>query len=177
VIWLIAIALGLVFGLVTGGSITRLSRLSFRWPWLIIAVIVIREAVLLTPLGKVAGARYVYVAALLAIIVWVAWHSARVRAIWLVAVGAALNVIVIVANDARMPVAPELAGAVLPRTNPGLYTLMGSQTNLNILGDWIKLGPIPEAYSIGDVLIAVALAIVVFLAVRNPPPYKELSPP
>ena len=176
-IWLIAIALGLVFGLVTGGSIGRLSKLSFRWPWLIIAVVLIRQALLLTPLGRVAGARYIYVAALLAIIAWVLWHSARVRGIWLIAAGAALNVIVIVANNARMPVAPELAGAVLPRTNPGLYTLMGSQTNLNILGDWIRLGPIPEAYSVGDVLIALALAIVVFLAVRNPPPYKELTPP
>lgn len=176
-VWLIAIALGLVFGLVTGGSIGRLSKLSFRWPWLIIAVVLIRQALLLTPLGRVAGARYIYVAALLAIIAWVVWHSARVRGIWLVAAGAALNVIVIVANNARMPVAPELAGAVLPRTNPGLYTLMGSQTNLNILGDWIRLGPIPEAYSVGDVLIALALAIVVFLAVRNPPPYKELTPP
>ena len=176
-IWLIAIALGLVFGLITGGSIGRLSKLSFRWPWLIIAVVVIRQAVLLTPLGRVAGARYVYVAALLAIIVWVGWHSTRVRGIWLVAVGAALNVVVIVANNARMPVAPELAGAILPRSNPGLYTVMGPQTNLNILGDWIKLSLIPEAYSIGDVLIAVGLAIVVFLAVRNPPPYKELSPP
>ena len=176
-IWLIAIALGLVFGLVTGGSIGRLSKLSFRWPWLIIAVVLIRQALLLTPLGRVAGARYIYVAALLAIIAWVLWHSARVRGIWLIAAGAALNLIVIVANNARMPVAPELAGAVLPRTNPGLYTLMGSQTNLNILGDWIRLGPIPEAYSVGDVLIALALAIVVFLAVRNPPPYKELTPP
>ena len=176
-IWLIAIALGLVFGLVTGGQITRLSRLSFRWPWLIVAVVVIRQAVLLTPLGAVAGARYIYVSALLAIIAWVVWHSRRVRGIWLVAAGAALNVIVIVANNARMPVAPELAGSALPRANPGLYTLMGSQTNLNILGDWIRLGPIPEAYSPGDVLIAVGLAIVVFLAVRNPPPYKELSPP
>ena len=176
-IWLIAIALGLVFGLVTGGSIGRLSKLSFRWPWLIVAVVLIREAVLLTPLGKVAGARYIYVAALLAIIAWVVWHSARVRGIWLVAAGAALNLIVIVANNARMPVAPELAGAVLPRSNPGLYTLMGSQTNLNILGDWIRLGPIPEAYSVGDVLIALGLAIVVFLAVRNTPPYKELTPP
>jgi uncharacterized protein DUF5317 len=176
-LWLIAIAIGLVFGLVTGGSIGRLSKLSFRWPWLIIAVLVIRQAVLLTPLGTVAGARYVYVVALLAIIAWGAWHFSRVRGIWLVAAGTALNVIVIVANGARMPVAPELAGNVLQQTNPGLYTAMGSQTNLNILGDWIRLGPIPEAYSPGDVLIALGLAIVVFLAVRNPPPYKELSPP
>ena len=174
---MIAIAIGLGFGLVTGGSIGRVSQLRFRWPWLIIAVVLIREAVLLTPLGRVDGARYIYVAALVAIIAWVAWHSARVRGIWLVAVGAALNVIVIVANNARMTVAPELAGAILPRTNPGLYTVMGPQTNLNFLGDWIKLTPIPEAYSVGDVLIAVGLAIVVFLAVRNPPPYKELSPP
>jgi hypothetical protein len=37
---------------------------------------------------------------------------------------------------------------------------------------------VPETYSPGDVLIGLGLAIVVFLAVRNPRPYRsELTPP
>jgi hypothetical protein len=99
-----------------------------------------------------------------------------VRGIWLISAGAALNLIVIVANRGRMPVAPELAASMARRTTVGQYTVMGSQTNLNILGDWIKLVQIPEAYSIGDVLIAVGLAIVVFLAIRNPEPRNESEP-
>jgi hypothetical protein len=117
------------------------------------------------------------VVALATIVAWTAWHFNRVRGIWLISAGAALNLIVILANQGRMPVAPELATSMGGRTTVGQYTIMGSQTNLNILGDWIKLGPIPQAYSLGDVLIAVGLAIVVFLAVRNPTPYKELTPP
>jgi hypothetical protein len=176
-LWLFALVLGLVFGLLTGGSLTNFARIRFRWPWVILAVIVIREAVLLTPLNAVQGAQYLYVVALAAIIAWTVWHVGRIRGILLVAIGAASNLLVIVANGARMPVAPELAGPLVQRGNIGQYTLMGSGTNLNLLGDWIKLTPLPEAYSPGDVLIAVGLAIVVFLAARNPGAYKELTPP
>src|SRR5438034_3589589 len=80
-------------------------------------------------------------------------------------------------NGAHMPVAPELAGSLIQRGNLGQYTVMSSATHLNLLGDWIKLGPLPDAYSIGDVLIAIGLAIVVFLAVRNPGAHKELTRP
>jgi Family of unknown function (DUF5317) len=176
-IWIGAAVLGAVFGQLTGGKVTNLARIRFRWPWVVIAVIAIRAIVLLTPLNSVEGAQYLYVVALAAIVAWTAWHVKRVRGIWVISAGAALNLIVILANGGRMPVAPELATSMAGRSTVGQYTIMGSQTNLNILGDWIKLGPIPQAYSFGDVLIALGIAIVVFLAVRNPTPYKELSPP
>jgi hypothetical protein len=176
-IWLFAIALGLVFGLATGGKLTNLGRVRFRWPWIVVAVILVRFLVLATPLNRVEGAQYLYVLALAVIVGWTAWHVNRVRGIWLISAGAALNLIVILANGGRMPVAPELATAMGGRTTVGQYTLMGSQTNLNILGDWIKLGPISQAYSLGDVLIAVGLAIVVFLAIRNPIADEGVSPP
>ena len=176
-IWLVAAVLGAVFGLLTGGKLTNLARIQFRWPWVVVAVIAVRAIVLITPLNSIEGAQYLYAVALATIVAWTAWHFNRVRGIWLISAGAALNLIVILANQGRMPVAPELATSMGGRTTVGQYTIMGSQTNLNILGDWIKLGPVPQAYSLGDMLIAVGLAIVVFLAVRNPTPYKELSPP
>ena len=138
---------------------------------------VVRESVVLTPLGRVDGARYAYVLALAAIVAWTIWQFDRVRGIWLITAGAALNLLVIVVNGARMPVAPEFAVALLRRGNVGQYTVMGSGTQLNLLGDWVSLYPSPEVYSPGDVLIALGLAIVVFLAVRNPSVYKELTPP
>jgi len=177
VIWLGAIVLGAAFGLATGGKLTNLGKVRFRWPWVVVAVIVVRFLVLSTPLNSVEGAQYLYVLALAVIVGWTAWHLIRVRGIWLISAGAALNLIVILANRGRMPVAPELATSMAGRTTVGQYTVMGSQTNLNILGDWIKLGPIPEAYSLGDVLIAIGLAIVVFLAIRNPRAYEGVSPP
>jgi hypothetical protein len=43
---------------------------------------------------------------------------------------------------------------------------MRPDTNLNFLADWISIGPIPEAYSPGDLVIAIGIALVVFLGVR-----------
>jgi len=176
-LWLGAIVLGVAFGLLTGGRLTNLGKVRFRWPWVVLGVIVVRFLVLATPLNAVEGAQYLYVLALAAIVAWTAWHVRRLRGIWLISLGALLNLIVILANGGRMPVAPELAGSMGGRATLGQYTVMGSHTNLNFLGDWIRLGPAPEAYSLGDVLIGVGLAIVVFLAIRNPSAYEGVSPP
>ena len=167
-LWLVAIALGLVVGLVAGGSIDSFSRVRFRWPLVLLAAAVIREAVLLTPLNRVDAMRYVYVVALAAIVVWTIWHFDLLPGVWLVTVGGALNLLVIGVNGARMPVAPALAGSLLSRGAIAQYTVMGPGTNLSALGDWISVPPFPEAYSVGDVVIAAGLALVVFFITRRP---------
>ena len=167
-LWLVAIALGLVVGLVTGGSIDNFSRVRFRWPVVLIIAVVIREAVLLTPLNRFDAMRFVYLVALAAIVVWTIWHFRLLPGVWLVTVGGALNLLVIGVNDARMPVAPALAGSLLGRGEIAQYTLMGPGTNLSALGDWISVPPFPEAYSPGDVVIAAGLALVIFFITRRP---------
>jgi hypothetical protein len=166
-LWLVAIALGLVVGLVTGGSIDNFSRVRFRWPLVVLGAVVIRETVLLTPLNHVEGAQYAYVLTLAAIVAWTIWHFDLLPGVWLVTAGGALNLLVIGVNNARMPVAPALAGSLLRRGEIAQYTLMGAGTNLNSLGDWISVPPFPEAYSPGDVVIAAGLALVVFLMTRR----------
>jgi hypothetical protein len=168
VLWLVAIVLGLAVGLVTGGSIDNFSRVRFRWPAVLLGAVVIREAVLLTPLNHVDGAQYVYLAALAAIVAWTIWHFDLVPGVWLVSVGGALNLLVIGVNGARMPVAPALAGSLLRRGEIGQYVLMGPATNLNALGDWISVPRLPEAYSPGDIVVAAGLAFVVFFLTRGP---------
>ena len=175
-LFLIPIVVGLGLGLLAGGKLENLTRLQFRWPWVVVGAVLVREVILLTPLNTVEGVQYAYLVALVVIVAWTNWHWRSVRGIWIVSIGAALNVLVIAANGARMPVAPAVAGVLARRGTIGQYTLMGPSTNLNPLGDWIRIPPAPGVYSIGDVLIAVGLAIVVFLALRNPRPYKELSP-
>ena len=174
-----AIVLGLVFGLLTGGRLENVARLRFRRPWLLIGAVLVREVILLTPLGAYDGARFAYVAALIVILTWTVLHWPIARGVWLASAGILLNLVVIVVNGERMPVAPDLAGSLLTRGPIGQYTVMGATTRLNLLGDWIAFYPVREAYSPGDVLIAIGLAIVVFSAARNPRPYreKELTPP
>jgi hypothetical protein len=165
---LAALLIGLVAGIVTGGKLGNLANLSFRWPWLVVAALVVREATIVSPLSRIEGVQYVYAAALTALIAWTIWHVRRLRGAWLVAVGAALNLIVVMANGARMPVAPVLAGSLVQRGHAGQYVVMGSGTNLNWLSDWIGVpGPLGGAYSPGDVAVALGIAFVAFFATRQ----------
>jgi len=173
---LVPLVAGLLIGVATGGKLGNLAHLRFRWPWFVLAVLVIREAVLLTPLNRIDGVQYVYVAALAALVAWTALHIKHVPGVWVVTAGAALNLVVILANGARMPVAPALAGVLVQRGHVGQYVLMSSNTNLNWLADWIGFPwPVRGAYSPGDLLIAVGIGIVTLLAVVLPPAGAKLE--
>jgi hypothetical protein len=165
VLLLAALVLGLAAGLFTGGRLANVSNLSFRWPWFVIAALVVREATVYSPLAGIEGVQYVYVAALAMLVAWTGWHIQRVRAVWIVAVGALVNLIVVVANGARMPVAPALAGSLVQRGHVGQYVVMGPATNLNWLADWIRAPG--GAYSPGDAVVAIGIAVVAFLATRQ----------
>jgi len=165
---LVALVIGLLAGIATGGKLGNVANLSIRWPWLVVAALVVREAAILSPLSGVDGVQYLYVAALAALVAWTAWHATRLRGAWIVAIGAGLNLLVVIVNGARMPVATELAGRLLERGHIGQYVVMGSGTNMGWLGDWIGVpGPLGGAYSPGDVVIAIGIAAVAFFATRQ----------
>ncbi len=171
-LWIGALGIGLVAGFASGGRIDNLARLRFRWPWLVVAVLIVREAGLVTPLRNVDGIQYVYAAALAALVAWTVWQIPRIAGIGLVTAGSALNLLVIAANGGRMPVAADLAGSLAQLGHIGQYTLMSSNTQLNWLADWIALpGTIgrllPEAYSPGDVIVAIGIGVIVALAMRS----------
>jgi Family of unknown function (DUF5317) len=172
VLWIGALGIGLVAGFASGGRVDNLARLRFRWPWLIVAVLIVREAGLVTPLRNVDGIQYVYASALAALVAWTVWQIPRIAGIWLVTAGSALNLLVISANGGRMPVAVNLAGSLAQRGHLGQYTLMSPSTQLNQLADWIALpGPfgrfLSEAYSPGDVIVAIGIGVIVALAMRS----------
>ncbi len=188
-LWLLAIVAGLLLGIAGGGILSNLARLKFRWPWVLLAAVLVREVVVFSPLSRIDGAQYVYVVSLGVIVLWTVWHLKSLPGVWLVTAGGLLNLIVVVANAGRMPVAPDLArtelgGALIQRGHIGQYTLMGPDTHLNVLGDWISLHPLPTAFSPGDLLIAAGIALVILLATRRQReserkanPYSDLTPP
>lgn len=174
-LWLLAMLLGLVLGLGAGGRLGNLARLRFQWPWLVVAAVVVRAAIEVTPLNRVEGAQYVYLLALLAIVAWTVWHVRLLPGVWLVSAGGLLNLLVIAANGARMPVASQYAGSLLQRGHVGQYTLMTPSTQLNALGDWISLSPFPGVYSPGDLLVALGLALVLLVATHREPETDGLA--
>ena len=167
-VWLAAVAIGLIGGVVGGGKIENLVHLRFRWPWFVVAALIVRVSVVLTPLNRVDGIQYVYAATLAALVAWTVWQIDRTPGIWLVTAGAALNLLVIAANAGRMPVAPEIGGSLVQRGQIGQYTLMSQGTHLNWLADWIvlRLGPV-EIYSAGDLVVALGIAVLIAWAMRS----------
>ena len=131
-LFLFAIFLGIVAGLLTGGKLGNLGRIRFRWPWLVVLAVLVRGAVLLTPLNRVEGAQYVYVLSLAAIGAWTAVHWRRLPGVWMVTVGSALNLLVIVANGGRMPVGhvlrtSQLAQKSFPRNADNQWPIIQSK--------------------------------------------------
>jgi hypothetical protein len=174
VLWPLAIAFGVALGLAGGGNLSNLARLKFRWPLVLVAAVLLRYVVIFTPLSRVEGAQYAYAASLAVIVLWTVWHLRLLPGVWLVTLGGALNLIVVLANGGRMPVdatlaASQLGGILAQRGHIGQYTVMGPDTHLGFLGDWLSLGPLPEAYSPGDLLIAMGIALVILISLHRIP--------
>lgn len=168
---------GLVVGLLTGGDLRNLLQRRLRWPLVVIAAFVIRELEVRTPLGSAAWGPAIFALSLAVLLAWAAWHHDRLPGIWLVVVGIGMNLLVVMVNGGRMPVA--LAAAHLgpaqlrDQGTFAQYALAGPDTHLGWLGDWIVLPPpigllFPQAYSPGDMVSVVGFAVVFFLATRPP---------
>jgi len=163
--------LGCVAGVALGGKLSKWSTIRLRWPWVVILTMLIRVAVAGTPLGRVDWLRYVYVASLVALIAWTLWNVDRLFGIWLVSIGSTMNLIVIAANDFRMPVVQSAAGRLVELGQHGQYTVMDSSTRLPWLADWVLVPGwwLGGVFSPGDVLIGVGLGVVAFVVTRHSP--------
>lgn len=172
---LISPLLGLALGLALGGRLGRLADVRLAWWPVVPLALVVKELGVLGPLAASPAAPAVYVVSLAALTAWIFLHRRRLPCIWPLLAGVGLNLVVVVANLGRMPVRAALAhrGPTQLATQGawGQYELAGPATRLNWLGDTIalpgRLGAVfPEAYSAGDLVVAVGLFITLFLLVR-----------
>jgi hypothetical protein len=168
---------GIVLGLLMGGSLTSWERVRFRWPWVILVALLAKAAATYTPLSTIDAVRYVYVLFLLVLIGWTLLHVRWLPGVWLVTAGAACNLVVILANGARMPVSAS-SGYVPRHSGLGVYVIADTTTRLNWLGDWIGLPAwLGGATSPGDFLIALGVGAVAFSATRRATPRSKLDEP
>jgi hypothetical protein len=172
---LYAVVAGLLIGLATGGSLSRLGDLRFRWAPLIALGMVGQLLLFSTSLGGALGdaAPAAYVLSNVLVLVAVLRNLA-IPGLALVFIGGAANLITIVANGGYMPVSPEAIVAMgrLPKegySNSRLVdgVVLGPLTDIFAMPTWI---PLANVFSVGDALIGIGAAIAVVAAMHGRAP-------
>lgn len=174
---LYAIAAGLLAGAVAGGRIAALADLNIRWLGVAVVGLAFQFLLFLPIVAERVGdlGPVLYVGSTLAVFAALL-RNLSLPGLPVVALGAALNLLAIIANGGAMPSDPAawlaLTGtAAVPTDDFSNSALMGPGTALPWLGDVFLLPrPIPFAnvFSIGDVLIAVGIAWCVARSMRQP---------
>jgi hypothetical protein len=170
---LYAVVVGIVVGYALGGRLERIGSVGVRWPWLAFAALAVQVVLFLPRVGDALGpaAPAVYVASSLAVLV-VILANVRIPGVALIAAGAASNLAAILANGGSMPASPD-ALASLGWTDGAGYSnsvvrpdaVLAPLTDVFALPAWL---PLANVFSVGDVLIAVGLAVAIAWAMRRP---------
>lgn len=181
-IFLFAVVFGILLGYALRGRVSHLASLKLRALWLVLASLVIQFLIfpLFTPEPIIPfGTAVLHAVSYVLVFVWLVLNV-RVRAISAIGGGAALNMVVVLANGGFMPASVAalrwagLTGAaeILGRGEAyGNLVRMDATTRLNFLGDAIPLPhwiPFATAISAGDVLIAAGLVWLIVRGMRSP---------
>jgi hypothetical protein len=181
----VAVLLGVAAGYGLGGRLGNLSDMHLRHTWLVIASIV-PQLVIFTPLGEgiddtVSVAIHLVTYVLLLVFVVL---NRRDPGITFAGVGVVANALVIFANGGYMPASPralDYAGFVATSQTHYNSAVADHGVRLLVLGDvmatpdWIPF--VANVFSVGDVLIAIGVAIVIAQGMRGPAPARAVRLP
>lgn len=176
-----AIPIGIVTGLLVGGSLGNLAAFRFRWAALVVAGLVVQVGLFTSTGDQVAGSAgpAIYVASTAAVFVAVL-RNIRLPGMWIVALGSLSNLAAIIANGGAMPADPgALAIAGLDGAGEHTNSVVLAEPALRPLTDifgipaWL---PFANVFSVGDVLIGVGVVIVIAAVMRRPPQPGQAAP-
>ncbi len=152
---------GFAAGVAFGGDWRRLATLTLRlWPILAVAA-GLRLLGVLIPVAPLA----VYFAGLAGVAI-VALANWRIPGAALIAVGTALNVLVVLVNSGMPYDVPVTLGVGAALPTDSLHVILGPETQLRFLADIIPVGVVRGVYSVGDFLIAVGGFLIPFILIQ-----------
>jgi uncharacterized protein DUF5317 len=169
---LYAIVMGLIVGVLVGGRLSGLASLEFRWAPLAILGLAIQIALFSGPVSDRVGdlGPWIYVAST-ALVLIVVLRNLRITGMPVVALGAASNLLAIVANGGYMPASPEAAAAAgrdvaASYSNSAIVdrAVLAPLTDIFALPQWM---PLHNVFSVGDVLIGVGVVVAIAAAMRR----------
>jgi Family of unknown function (DUF5317) len=167
---LYAIVAGLLIGFLLGGRLEAIADTHFRWGWLAILALAI-QLVLFSPLGAGLGdaTRWIYLVST-ALVVIVVVANLRLPGLPIILLGALANLAAIVANGGSMPASPAALAALGGSVHHGPtnsvvleHPALEPLTDIFAMPAWI---PFANIFSIGDVLIAIGVAVALAAAMR-----------
>lgn len=169
---LYAVVIGLVAGFLAGGRVSAIGEIRFRWAPLVIVgflaqVLLFSDAVA-ERVGDLGPALYVGSTVMVVVAVL---RNVAIPGIPLVALGAISNLVAIVANGGYMPASPA-AMAALGKAAPTVYSnsavvsqpALAALTDVFALPSWL---PFHNIFSVGDVVLAVGVVIVIWATMRR----------
>jgi Family of unknown function (DUF5317) len=175
---LYAVVAGLLVGLISGGSPSRLGDLRIAWAPLIAIGLAVQVLLFSSPVGDALGpaAPAVYVASNALVLVAVARNLA-IPGLALVLLGGISNLVAIVANGGYMPVSHDALVAIGRGAREG-YTnnvqsaevVLAPLTDLFAMPAWV---PMANIFSVGDVLIGIGAGVAVVAAMHGRGPLRE----
>jgi hypothetical protein len=172
VLTIAAFGLCLVLIRVTGRDLHRLSALRIRRTPLVLAALAAQTLIVsVWTTGSPGLHQLIHIASYVALGVAL-WSNRSIPRLWIVAVGVGANAAAITANHGTMPASPVAMAAAGMRTVKGFANSgVVGHPHLAWLGDemstprWL---PLHNVLSIGDILIVVGSALVVWTACRPP---------
>jgi len=174
-----AVGVSVLVAALRGGRLSRLAELEIRLAWLVLAAVALQYLVVYDLVGE-SGVLGVPLASVLMVVshalaAWFLWANRRLPGMLLVALGMAGNLAVMAANGGWMPITPEAlerlghmswvtGSGAAPRVWGGKTVMLPrAETHLWWLSDIVVLPapfPLPTAFSVGDVLIAVGVFVL-----------------
>lgn len=176
---LYSIAAGLALGRLLGGRLGNLEHVRFVWWQLALGGLAVQGVIFFSPVQRLVGEAgpAIYVTSTV-VVLMALLRNLRLPGLTIIAVGAFLNLIPIVANGGYMPSSPEvwleLTGvAAVPVEGYSNVALIGPGTWFPFLGDIFMFPrplPMATAFSMGDAVIAVGAVVFLVSAMRTPAP-------
>lgn len=158
------VAAGIIAGVAFGGDWRRLATFTLKlWPLLVLAVGLRLVGTFAFPNAPLA----LYLASLVGVATVAGWNW-RVPGALLIALGTALNLLVVGLNSG-MPFDPVAVGAVgAPLPTDSLHVPLRPDTRLVFLSDVIPVGLVRSVFSLGDFLNALGGFLIPFMWLQPP---------
>jgi Family of unknown function (DUF5317) len=169
-ILVLPVVLAVAVGLVLGGRLESLATFRLRFPWLVVAAFGLQVVAFpfkwlpwTTP-DAPATALWLVSFGLLALL---AWSNRRLAGVPIVAAGLISNMVAVGVNGGSMPTLP----AALAALDPGYVVANNSSFDASPKLAWLvdrwavpSWSPVGNVFSVGDVVLAVGIVVVVVAA-------------